>query len=62
MKDAGFVKILDELAKGGDALMKYMRDHRVMTALAVLLDVDIQVPGGKDNHLWHGVVKHRCAV
>ena len=50
MKDSGFVKIIDELATGSSALMKYMRDNRVMTALAVLLDVDIHMPGsgGKD--------------
>lgn len=50
MKDSGFVKIIDELATGSSALMKYMRDNRVMTALAVLLDVDIHMSGsgGKD--------------
>ena len=54
MKDAGFVKILDELATGSEVLMKYMRDHRVMTALAVLLDVDVQVPEGKDLLMAQG--------
>lgn len=44
MEKANFVKIIDELAKDTQSLTKYVGDHRVMTALAVLLDVDITVP------------------
>ena len=44
MEDPKFVKIIDELGKDTQALVKHMSDHRVMTALAVLLDVDITVP------------------
>ena len=44
MEDPGFVKIIDELSKDTQTLLKHMGDNRVMTALAVLLNVDITVP------------------
>ena len=44
MEDSGFVKIIDELAEDTQSLVKHMGDNRVMTALAVLLDVDITIP------------------
>ena len=44
MNDPNFVKIMDELSKDSQSMVKHMADHRVMTALAVLLDVDIHVP------------------
>ena len=47
MEDASFVKVLDDLSKDPQNLVKHMSDHRVMTALAVLLDVDINVPKRK---------------
>ena len=44
MEDPKFVKIIEELGTDTQALVKHMADNRVMTALAVLLDVDITVP------------------
>ena len=44
MEDPTFVKIIEDLGKDTQTLVKHMSDHRVMTALAVLLDVDITVP------------------
>ena len=44
MDDPKFVKIIEDLGRDTQTLMKHMSDHRVMTALAVLLDVDITVP------------------
>ena len=44
MEDPSFVKIIEDLGKDTQALVKHMSDNRVMTALAVLLDVDITVP------------------
>ena len=44
MKDSSFVKIIEELTKDTGSLLKHMNDNRVMTALAVMLDVDITMP------------------
>ena len=44
MDNSDFVSIIEDLGKDTQALVKHMGDHRVMTALAVLLDVDITVP------------------
>ena len=44
MEDPAFVKIIEELGRDTKSLVKYMSDNRVMTAMAVLLDVDITVP------------------
>ena len=44
MEDPNFVKVIEDLGKDTQTLVKHMADNRVMTALAVLLDVDIVVP------------------
>lgn len=44
MEDPKFVRIIDELAKDTQNLVNHMSNSQVMTALAVLLDVDITVP------------------
>ena len=44
MKDPGFLEKLKHLSKDSQNLAEHMADHRVMTALAVLLDVDVKVP------------------
>lgn len=44
MKDPSFVKMIDELSKDTQILLKYMGDNRVMTALSVLLNLDITFP------------------
>ena len=46
LQDPEFVKILDDLAKDPGNLMKNMQDHRVMTAMAVLLDIDLKKTAG----------------
>lgn len=52
MEDPAFVKIIEELEKDTQALVKHMSNNKVMTALAVLLDVDITVPECRFNGLW----------
>jgi stress-induced-phosphoprotein 1 len=44
MEDPAYVKIIDDLGKDTQTLVKHMSDNRVIDALAVLLDVDISVP------------------
>jgi hypothetical protein len=47
MKDQGFLEKLEDLSKDSQNLGNHMADHRVMTALAVLLDIDVTVPESK---------------
>lgn len=42
LQDPEFVKILDDIAKDPNNLVKNMQDHRVMEALAVLLNIDLK--------------------
>lgn len=51
MTDPKFKEILSDLGKKPDNLVKYMQDHRVMEALAVLLNVDMSAAAGKV--IWH---------
>lgn len=44
MKDPSFLDKLKYLSKDSKNLVDHMADHRVMTSLAVLLDVDVTVP------------------
>lgn len=44
MKDQAFLDKLENLSKDPQNLANHMDDHRVMTALAVLLDVDVTIP------------------
>ena len=44
MKDQAFLEKLEDLSKSSQNLVNHMADHRVMTALAVLLDVDVTIP------------------
>lgn len=47
MKDQAFLDKLEYLSRDSHNLVDHMADHRVMTALAVLLDVDVTVPESK---------------
>ena len=62
MKDPSFVKIIEDLGKDTQTLVKHMSDNRVMTALAVLLDVDITVPECKFVYWTSDMVRgrHSC--
>ena len=52
MKDQGFLEKLEDLSKDSQNFVNHMADHRVMTALAVLLDVDVTVPESKFPALY----------
>ena len=47
MKDQVFLDKLEDLSKDSQNLVNHMSDHRVMNALAVLLNVDVTVPESK---------------
>lgn len=47
MKDQVFLDKLQDLSSDSQNLVNHMADHRIMTALAVLLDVDVTIPESK---------------
>lgn len=49
MSDPSFLQILADLNKKPDALGKYLQDPRVMEALGVMLDVDINAAESKTS-------------
>ena len=52
IKDKVFLDKLQDLSNDSQNLVNHMADHRVMTALAVLLDVDVTVPQSKNTILF----------
>lgn len=55
IKDKAFLDKLQDLSNDSQNLVTHMADHRVMTALAVLLDVDVTVPQSKNTSLHFNI-------